>query len=121
MGHFVGLSSKIYEISPPQVKITFFTLFYCHVKSYIYYSSFIYFYTIALNYINTLCFFTDTLTRSVSPKTIYTHNTGFDQSVCRGQPLEWGAFTKIWDLPLAPALGGSIIMLNSHPRALPYI
>jgi hypothetical protein len=42
MGHLASLSSKIYKISPAQIKITFFTLLYIyivlhtHVKSYIY-------------------------------------------------------------------------------------
>jgi hypothetical protein len=104
----------------------FYIFFHCHVKSYIYIYIILHLYCFtkfALNYIN-IYIFTGTLTftRSVSPQTIYTHNTGFDQSLCRGQPLDWlGSLTKIWDLPLAPALGGSIIMLNSHPRALPYI
>ncbi len=55
MGHLADLCSKIYEISPPQVKITIFTLLYIyivlsnHVKL----------------YINIFIF---TLTWSVSPK-----------------------------------------------------
>jgi hypothetical protein len=31
MGHLVGLSPKNYEIFPPQVEITFFTLFYTYI------------------------------------------------------------------------------------------
>jgi hypothetical protein len=109
---------KHYEISPPQVKITFFTL-PCKII-YIYFFIYI-FYTIALNYINKF-FFTGTLTFtwSVSPKTIYTQHWFWPIFMWR-TAFGLGAFTKIWDLPLAPALGGSIIMLNSHPRTLPYI
>jgi hypothetical protein len=48
MGHLAGLFSKNNEISPPQVKITFFTLLYIliflhsHVKSYKYLYFYIY-------------------------------------------------------------------------------
>ncbi len=72
---------------------------------YIYNSSFILFYTIALNYIN-INIFTGTLTWSVSPKTIYTHNTGFDQSLCGGRPLDWGPSPKFGTWPwLLPWVG----------------
>jgi hypothetical protein len=51
MGHLAGLSSKIYEISPPQIKNTFFTLLYIyiilhsHIKSYKYTYFYFYIYT----------------------------------------------------------------------------
>jgi len=86
MGHLSDLCSKNYEISPPQVKITFFTLLYIyivlhsHIKSYkwfrvkIFLYSFIYLHCFIgpcktiYKYINI------TLTWSVSPKP-FTHTT----------------------------------------------
>jgi hypothetical protein len=52
MSHLAHLSYKKYEISPPKIKITFFTLFYVyivlhsHVKSYKYILTLTLFYTI---------------------------------------------------------------------------
>ncbi len=68
MGHLASLSSKNYKISPPQIKVTCFTLLcvyivlHTHVKSYKY--KYINMYIFLLDHVKLFIY---TLTQSVSP------------------------------------------------------
>jgi hypothetical protein len=71
MGNFIGLSSKNYEISPHQVKITFFTFLYIYIVLYDYIKLYIYY---TYTYIYMKC----------KSQTIYTHNIRCEQQKLMG-------------------------------------